>query len=357
MIAAVMSQPVPFFVPDLTPAEPAVHGGNLTWAIRCFGNHPEGWIDLSTGINPDPYPIPTLPAEAWTRLPDEAAEAVLCRAAAQYFGVGDPATVAMAPGSQAVIQMLPRLRPRARVAVLSPTYGEHARCWAAAGHAVAEIGDHEADGARWEVIVATNPNNPDGRVLRPGRLLDLADRLAARGGWLVVDEAFADTDPAISIAAQAGRPGLVVLRSFGKFFGLAGLRLGVALAAPDLATRVRAAFGPWAVSGPAIAIAGAAFADVAWIAATRAALAERSARLDNLLRSAGLTVIGGTALYRLADSPAAPALFERLGQFGILARPFAYRRSWLRFGLPPEGRAWERLAEALKVPTRPDRIG
>jgi len=336
---------------------PLHHGGDLAWAAARFGPSNTGWLDLSTGINPHPYPLPPLPAEAWARLPGAEALAALRIAAADGYGAPLTAGVVPAPGTQALIQLLPRLRPRGRVAVLAPTYGEHARAWAAAGHAVAEVepgatGSAAADAVDGlaetvDVVVVTNPNNPDGRIVPPARLTEAAARLAARGGWLVVDEAFADTVPVVSVAAAADRPGLVVLRSFGKFFGLAGVRLGFALAEPGLAARVAAALGPWAVSGPAIAVGTEALADRAWIAETRTALDRAAARLDRVLAAAGLGVAGGTALFRLVEDPAAPVVFERLGRAGVLVRHFPGRPARLRFGLPGGEPDWRRLAAAL----------
>ncbi|PWC31456.1 L-threonine-O-3-phosphate decarboxylase [Azospirillum sp. TSO35-2] len=323
-----------------------MHGGDLDGARAAFPGAPQPWVDLSTGINPWPYPLPPVAAEAWTRLPGRGAEAALRQAAADGYGARSAELVAAASGSQALIQLLPRLRPPGRVAVCGPTYAEHARCWALAGHTVIDAkGPEAADGV--DVLVVVNPNNPDGRRVAPERLLDLADRQAARGGWLVVDEAFADTRPDGSVAPFVGRPGLVVLRSFGKFFGLAGLRLGIALAAADVAAALRAAIGPWAVSGPGLSIATAALGDHGWIAATRARLAREAAELDRTLDAAGLRVVGGTELFRLVEDARAPALYRTLGAAGILVRRFDHRPDWLRFGLPGTPAEKERLRGAL----------
>ncbi|HSK39578.1 MAG TPA: threonine-phosphate decarboxylase CobD, partial [Arenibaculum sp.] len=292
------------------------HGGALARAEACFGRPEEGWLDLSTGINPWPYPVPAIPARAWTRLPDDGELARLLAAAARCYGARDASTVVAAPGSQALIQCLPRLFPAAsgplRVAVVGPTYAEHARCWQLAGHAVQE---HDAlpDAAGADVAVVTNPNNPDGRRQDPERLLRLADELASRNGLLVVDEAFADVAPDISLAGQAGREGMCVLRSFGKFFGLAGIRLGFALGPAALVRHLGAVLGPWAVAGPAIEIGAAALADEGWAAAMRVNLAAAARDLDRLRDAHGLAVVGGTDLYRLVRTGQAGRLHEALG--------------------------------------------
>ncbi len=320
------------------------HGGNLDAARLRFPGAPEPWIDLSTGINPWPYPVPGLPADVWHRLPEESALNALATAAARYYGAPGPEHVAIAPGSQALIQLLPRLRPPGTVAMRSPTYAEHALAWSATGHRVGPF----TDLATADVCLAVNPNNPDGARIPPEKIIEAANCAAARGGWVVIDEAFADVAPEISVADKAGTPGLIILRSFGKFFGLAGLRLGFALAEPALAARIRDAVGPWAVSGPAVTIATKALADTPWITATKETLANGAARLDALLANSGLRVTGGTSLFLLATHPDAPALYQRLGAAGILVRRFVINPTWLRFGLPPDEAAWQRLAEALR---------
>ncbi|WP_237477591.1 threonine-phosphate decarboxylase CobD [Lichenibacterium dinghuense] len=320
------------------------HGGDLGAARAAFPAAPEPWVDLSTGINPLPYPIPPLDPAAWTALPDAGAARALEAAAGRAYGA-DPAGVAAAPGTEAVIQWLPRLCAARRVGVLGFTYGDHARAWAAAGAAVETVDTLDAL-AGFDAAVVVNPNNPDGRLVAPADLAALAGRV----GLLVVDEAFADVvEPAWSLA-PAPPPNAVVLRSFGKFFGLAGLRLGFAVAAPARAAALRAALGPWAVSGPALAVGRAALADDAWAGAARARLARDAARLDALLLAAGARMAGGTALFRLAEVEDGARWFDRLARAGILTRPFAEHPRRLRFGLPGDEAAWLRLEAALDGP-------
>lgn len=324
-----------------------MHGGDLASARRLFPGAPEPFLDLSTGISPLAYPIPPLPAEVFTRLPEPAAAEALAVVAAARYGATAAGQVVPAPGTQILLPRVAALLPPGRAAVLSPTYAEHARAAAAAGHAVEEVTDPTAL-AEADLAVVVNPNNPDGRILPKRNLLALAERLRARGGLLVVDEAFMDVGPEDeSLTDSVGPGGLVVLRSFGKFFGLAGLRLGFAIAAETTAARLRDALGPWAVAGPALAVGRAALADRAWIAASREALRQRAARLDGLLLQCGLQVVGGTALFRLVRSPEAADLFQRLGRAGILVRRFPERPEFLRFGLPDSEEDWRRLTESL----------
>jgi cobalamin biosynthetic protein CobC len=322
--------------------QPISHGGGLIAARARFADAPEPWLDLSTGINPAPYPV-QLPLEAFTRLPEPEAVARLEAVAAQAYGVTDPALVAAAPGTQSLIHLLPRLLPNRNVVILGPTYGEHAAAWALAGSRVRTVGTLAAV-SEADIAVVCNPNNPDGALQSPAALLGLADRLGAAGGLLIVDEAYADLEEC-SLAATLPRPGLALLRSFGKTYGLAGLRLGFLLANAELVDRVREALGPWAVSGPAIAVAQGALADTAWRAATAARLAAQAARLDRLLQTAGCRVLGGTRLFRLVALGDAGGAYERLGRSGILVRRFDDHPRWLRFGLPPE-EGWDRLQAA-----------
>ena len=323
-----------------TPAALLGHGGRLGAARTAWPDAPTPWLDLSTGINPCPYPVPALAPETWSRLPDPLALKALEQAAARAFGVEDPARVVAAAGSEALIRLLPRLLTARRIAIPTRTYGGHAEAWRAAGAKVIGVDDPTAD-----LRVLVNPNNPTGQALSPDQVLDLTD------GPLLVDEAFVEVDPALSVAALAGAAGherLMVLRSFGKFYGLAGARLGFLIAEPALAARVRLALSDWPVSGPAIAAGLAAYADPDWAAQTRPALVENAKRLDALLVRAGFEITGGTSLFRLTRTSDAPRRFAILAQAGILTRPFSWDEMLIRFGLPGRETDWLRLTQALE---------
>ncbi len=324
-----------------------LHGGDLGAARRRFPHAPEPFIDLSTGINPHSFPVPHLPSEAFTRLPEPAALDRLATVAAETYGAPSAAHVVPAPGTQILLPLVAALVAPGRAAVLGPSYAEFVRTAGLAGHDVTEVADlDDLRGA--DLAILANPNNPDGRRFGADALLDLADAQNRHAGVLVVDEAFMDgCAGGASLGAEVGRRNVVVLRSFGKFYGLAGVRLGFALAAPPLAARLSASLGPWAVSGPAIAIGEAALGDAPWADAMRARLDRDARRLDALLAGAGLEIIGGTPLFRLARTPNAQDLFHHLGRAGILARRFDRQPSWLRLGLPGDAAAWDRLAVAL----------
>ncbi len=316
------------------------HGGNLDVARTRFGGWAEDWIDLSTGINRQPYPIPQLPAHHWNALPSRAQIESLHEAARQGYHTTAP--VLAVAGAQAAIQLLPRLAPQARAKILAPTYGEFGHVLRAAGWDVEGVSDLDAL-AGADLAIVVNPNNPDGRHYDPQKLLALAPRV----GRLVVDESFADAMPELSLASKAGGRGLLILRSFGKFYGLAGLRLGFVLGCEADIAALAGLAGPWPVSGVAIEIGQRALLDLQWANETRARLARDSARLDELARGAGWELIGGTPLFRLYDAGDGARAQERLARAQIWSRIFPYRPSWLRLGLPGDETEWERLTKAL----------
>jgi cobalamin biosynthesis protein CobC len=332
---------------SMTNIEPALlHGGNLVAARQLFPDAPQPFIDLSTGINPHPYPVPALPPALFARLPEPAALDRLAATAAETYRAPSRDCVVPAPGTQILLVPVAALVPPGTAAVLGPTYGEFARAAALAGHHVIKVENIEQlRGA--DLGIVANPNNPDGRLLKTHQLLDLAEARGDRG-LLVIDEAFMDVRPAdASLSGEVTRHNVVVLRSFGKFFGLAGVRLGFALARPQIAERLAATLGPWAVSGPAVLIGQTALADVAWANATRQRLEQEARRLDALLAGTAGCIVGGTSLFRLLRTSAAGRLFHHLGRAGIFSRSFPEHAAWLRFGLPGDEASWDRLRVAL----------
>lgn len=316
------------------------HGGNIDSAMARFGGAPSDWIDLSTGINRQPYPLPDIPPSLWQALPTRAAIDGLCDVARAAYG----ASGALLPvaGAQAAIQLIPRVLPQGDARVLGPTYNEHAASLRAAGWTVAEVTDSQAlHGADLAVIV--NPNNPDGRRFTPDEILQIA------GGcrWLIVDESFADPCPGLSVADHTHRDGLIVLRSFGKFYGLAGLRLGFVLASEGTIAPLRDLSGPWPVSGPAIAVGQRALADVEWQAATTRRLTGEVTRMDQIAATAGWTHAGGAELFRLYRTPDATAARDRLARAHIWSRIFPWSPNLIRLGLPGDEAEWHRLTAAL----------
>lgn len=323
------------------------HGGNLRDAAIRFGRPLQDWLDLSTGINPHPYPAPQLTLDAWHRLPETDPELAL--AAAAYYNA--PLMLPVA-GTQAAIQALPRLRYLlngvSKVVVAAPSYAEHAHHWAQHGHQMQQVPYAELDAVvnACDVMVICNPNNPTGATIASELLLAWAERLALRGGWLVVDEAFGDMTQHNSVAQWSDRPGLIVLRSVGKFFGLAGLRLGFVAARQQILTALADMLGPWAVSGPAQQIGRVALMDRTWQSAMRAELHRDGVRLRQLLAGVGIAS-SGSDLYQWWPEPRAAAFWQHMAQRGIWARLFTNASHGIRLGLPPDEDGWQRLSAAL----------
>ncbi|MCB1917895.1 MAG: threonine-phosphate decarboxylase [Rhodocyclaceae bacterium] len=328
------------------------HGGKIQQAAARYGIPVAEWIDLSTGVNPRGWPVPLIPPVCWERLPED--EDGLEEIARDHYGVEHLLPVA---GSQVAIQALPRLRLPARVSVLDPGYAEHAHAWSRNGHEVRACAAERLDEAvaSSDVVVLIHPNNPTGARFPATQLADWHARLSARGGWLVVDEAFMDATPQYSLCRRATLPGLIVLRSLGKFFGLAGARVGFVISDPALLAPLRELLGPWQLSAPARWVARAALADRGWQSDTRRRLHADSVRLHALLARHGLRPAGGCALFQWVCRPDAPDLHEAFARRGILTRLLVGSAS-LRFGLPGKPAQWRRLDAALsEVARRPCR--
>ena len=316
------------------------HGGRLRRAAETYGIPLGDWLDLSTGINPQGYPVPPVPADAWLRLPED--DDGLEAAAADYYGSAHLLPVA---GSQPAIQLLPAVLRGERVSLLAPGYAEHAHAWRERGAVAVGADEIDAAVAHSDIVVLVQPNNPTGVHFGRERLLEWHTRLARRGGWLVVDEAFIDTTPAQSLVALAGADGLVVLRSVGKFFGLAGARVGFVFAPGSVRAALAERLGPWTLAGPARWAARHALADRAWQTQARAALLTAGERLQALLETHGLPACG-PALFKLVATPDAARLHAAFARRGILLRLFETPQA-VRFGLPSDEAGWARLAAAL----------
>lgn len=321
------------------------HGGRLREAAAHYDIPLADWLDLSTGINPEAWPVPPLPASVWHRLPENGDG--LEAAAAEYFGNPNLLPVA---GSQAAIQTLPQMLPRAVVACISPLYSEHPHAWQRAGHRLRFLQNAllpRALAASTPYVLLCNPNNPTADRHPRTVVLDAAQQLKKRGGWLIVDEAFMDPTPEESLASLAGTeaaPNLIVLRSLGKFFGLAGARVGFILAAPELLNRMAEALGPWSIAGPAREVARLALQDKTWQSAMRDKLEIASHRLSQMLQAFG--EVKQTALFATLNAADTAELHEFLARRGILTRRFD-QQPLLRFGLPANENDWQRLDSAL----------
>lgn len=333
------------------------HGGRIDTAALLYPSAPQPWIDLSTGINPVAWPVPQIPLERYQRLPLAREIDQMTAAAAEAYGLPANAAIVPVSGSELAIRLLPRMIGAGRVGILAPTYGSHAAAWRDAGAelrelvALADPGDHDL-----ETLVVVNPNNPDGRTIARADLAAFAQAWTATGRRLIVDEAFADIRPDVSVLAMPELPvGMVVLRSLGKFFGLAGLRVGFVIVTEPDAPAWRRLLGDWPVSGPACEIATLALRDAAWIAAARTRLAADRRRLDAIVGRAGLQLLGGTDLFGLFEGPDGFDLLDHFARAGILVRGFAAAPRHYRFGLPADEAAWRRLEAACRAASSPAR--
>ncbi len=332
----------------------ATHGGRLSAAQALYPNAPRPWLDLSTGINPWSYPFQSLSedvlsAEIFARLPEPENIGALEDAARQSYAVPDRVDAVAIAGSDLAISLLPRLvSERRRVVVLGPTYTSHENSWRSAGHDVVSTQSVQ-DLQDADIAVIVNPNNPDGRVLSVDSCCEIAEAMTRRKGLMIIDEAFCECSPDASLVPELARhSSAIVLRSFGKFYGLAGLRLGFVLSNNPIVGLLRQSLGDWPVSGPAIEIGQKALSDVMWADKMREKLTAESEKLDSLLRSSGFDLVGGTSLFRLVRHQKAGDVFARLLEAGILVRPFDYEPTWLRFGLTSSDAETERLSSALR---------
>ncbi len=335
------------------PLTPIYHGGALDRAMAVHGGDRQDWLDISTGINPTSFPVAPVSQDAWCRLPDSAALARLLAAARQFYGVPKHLDIVATPGTQALIEALPRLLDGGTASIVSPpsgTYREHAHCAAKTGRIVREVSTPDGVLDDETLAVLVHPNNPDGTFWPEHETNDLASLLQRNAGHLVIDEAFCDTDPTRSFVANLPE-NAIVLKSFGKFFGLAGVRLGFAICRPEMAAGIANWFGPWAVSGPALEIGTAALSNVEWGAQMRERLAQQSSMLAELLEDCGFEIAGKNGLFVLARHRDATRIAQELMQAKILVRPFPDRPHLLRFGLSGNGN--ERLASTLKLIVRP----
>ncbi len=324
-----------------------VHGGDLYRASAYYDIAPHRWLDLSTGINPIAYPHNPIPASAFQRLPYTQPE--FAAAVERYFQTD---SVLPVPGSQSAIQLLPRCLPTGKVLLPAIGYREHTLSWAGAGaefscyralheaQAAADIDRLLCGDSSIKHLVVINPNNPTGICLDPALLSRWAERLSRRDGFVVVDEAFIDPTPQASVLGVKSTDNIIVLRSFGKFFGLAGLRLGFVIAKQSVTERLRAEMGCWPVNGVAQWVAAKALIDDGWQRDMRNLLQRNMAKRQRLLSPLWAQIkqpqVRSLPLFMslLAGRQQVRSLFEHLASAAVLTRVVEVdqQRSMLRIG-------------------------
>lgn len=309
---------------DHKKADKRDHGGGIDAAIAQYGGTRNDWTDLSTGINPIPYPLPSFHGYHWTQLPDRAAFDAFEAAARKFWQVPANAEIIPASGASAIIAMLPSVLKGATAVIPEPTYNEHRAAYLAHGWEMTNKGD---------VKTIVHPNNPD------GHLYSTADLNAQT---CVIDESFCDVCPELSMMSHAIDDGHLIIKSFGKFWGLAGMRLGAVIAPKSFAPALRDRIGPWAVSGPALYTGTRALQDAHWANDTRQRLAQDAQKLDQIMLDKGAKTMGGTTLFRLYHVDNAGAWYDRFAQNRILTRVFPYSQHFLRLGIPAHDQ-WQRV--------------
>lgn len=333
----------------MTPAPSSLflHGGNRDQAAHHYGHQPDEMTDLSTGISPICYPLPTAQFNLadWQTLPRSSDEDRLMSVARRAYCLSGAASLCLGPGSQSLLRAVPRLMKKpCCVWIPEPTYSEHALAWQKAGHRVIPSSKIPQDAV---CAVLVNPNNPDGRLHDAKMLEELCTSLAEKGGFLLLDEAFIDCVPKLSLMPLASRKGLIILRSLGKFFGLAGLRVGFAAGHPEDIENLRDDIGPWPVATPSLLAATCALDDDEWIASHRLDLAVLSQRMRDLLEAYQLDIVGQTGLFVTVCDNDALGLHDRLACEALWVRAFSYAPTWIRFGLTANKAVFQKLESCL----------
>lgn len=335
------------------------HGGRIKAAAEKYDITEKDWLDLSTGLNPNGWPVGDIPASVWQFLPEE--EDGLQTAANQYYNCEYCLPVA---GSQSAIQSLPTLRTCSKVGIISPTYAEHEHNWKQAGHDVIQIAADNVERylGQLDVLVVINPNNPTGKIFSIETLLAWHQQLSIKGGWLIVDEAFMDIMPENSLVSSGIKPGLIILRSIGKFFGIAGIRCGFVITDKELLQRLYEKLGPWSLTGQTRYIAKRVLSDKEWQIKERENLNRAGNKLYKVLSEHGLIPTGGTVLFQWLEHSKAKEIYEACANKGMLIRFFEKQTVMnkivmpsLRFGLPANQAQWDKLENILT--TLSDLIG
>lgn len=331
-------------VPDISAF--GAHGGCLSAFQRAYPMAPSPWYDLSTGVNPFHYPFNGHFASSLCALPEAEKLDALRHAAAQAYDSCAEDIVA-APGTQTIIGLMPYLLAPPRVYIEAPTYSGHEESW----HGAHIQCESRSDLMNTQIdpgctYILCRPNNPDGRRNTILELQDFATHVQGHDGTLVIDASFADFEFE-NVSEIVQNPAVIMLRSFGKTFGLAGLRLGFAVSKHPVMKRLAVALGPWPLHGSALSIGTEALNDKTWRRETAKKLLANQQRLQEMMSSAGLTYLGGTHLFSLFSHRNAPNLWHRCAINGVATRRFRDRADWLRLGTPGDEDAFYRVRTAL----------
>ena len=325
------------------------HGGDLSDAVR-VNRKIKKWIDLSTGINPNAYNDFNIDKTVYSHLPSGNQLAELMSIARGYYNLNQEIKICAYQGAQGVINILPNIVNKNihdTIQILTPTYTEHYRVWNDHGFKIRLVTNIENELDPSIPFVLVNPNNPDGKLFQPKYLEELWERIRKAGGFLILDESFMDGTPDMSFRFDNCRDNVIVIRSFGKFFGLPGLRLGFVYGDNHYINKVSSLVGPWPISSSSLLIARKAMLDTVWISATITDLKMKSTALSNFLHDQKLKTVGDCYFFKTIELDNASQMHKALANHGIWTRIFNYNQKWLRMGLTKNKFEFEYLANTI----------
>jgi threonine-phosphate decarboxylase len=348
-----------------------VHGGNIYAASRDLRCQPASMLDFSASINPlgmAPGAVQVVQAslELATHYPDPDCYE-LKQALGRFHGI-DPECVCIGNGSTELIFLLPKTLALRRALIPGPTFSEYAAAMRAVGGEVSMLlaPPEEEFRIRLSQVAAAlqrsldcvwlcNPNNPTGQLWTKAQVLELWKKARRVGASLIVDEAFIDYCEADSVVSEAtSRAGLLVLRSFTKFYGMPGLRVGYLVAEPTVIRRIEAMRLPWSVNNLAQVAAIASLNETSYAVRSRQLIIEERPRLAAALAGQGWVPCPSSANFLLVRLPSflkSAAVAAATRRQGVLIRDCesfeGMGQQWIRVAVRTAAEH-ERLVQALK---------
>jgi len=315
------------------------HGGDIDLAIKKYGGKREDWVDLSTGINGTSYPWQESINVELRNLPSNKILMNLEKAAARAYKIAESADTAAVSGAQQIINLLPIcLKSCNSVTILGPTYSEYEKAFKSSGiktQTVSEVSKLSSS----DIAIIVNPNNPTGKVIADEMLEDLSKKVRI----LIIDESF----KMFSTRRTLNFSNIIQINSLGKFFGLAGIRLGFVSGPSDFIKAVKEMLGPWPVSSLAAEIGIVALNDRVWISEMEKLLVTESNALHEACNSRNWELVGRTSLFHTYATSSCLEVEKQFAAHGIWVRTFDYSETWVRLGIPTSENQWERVKQAL----------
>ena len=315
------------------------HGGDIDLAIKKYGGQRADWIDLSTGINRTSYPWQESVKVELRDLPSSKLLMGLEKAASRAYKVAEGTDTAAVQGAQQIISLLPIcLKNYNSVAILGPTYNEYEKAFKSSGikaETVSEVSKLSSS----DIAIIVNPNNPTGKVIAEEILDDLSKKVRI----LIIDESF----KMFSSRRIQKFDNVIQINSLGKFFGLAGVRLGFVSGPSDFIKSVREMLGPWPISSIAAEIGIIALNDTTWISEMEKILLEGSNVLHKACSTKNWKLVGKTNLFHTYATSSCLEVEEQFAAHYIWIRTFDYSQTWIRLGIPTSKYEWTRVRQVL----------